>query len=72
MRVMNVGQRVKEVLFSQGHTAMWLAQQLGCERTNVYDIFKRQDLNVGLLRRISVILHHDFFSELSKELSIRQ
>jgi len=67
---MNIGQRVKEVLFEQKHSAMWLANQLECERTNVYDIFKRQDMNVGLLMRLSVILKHDFFKELSNQLNI--
>lgn len=64
---MQVGKRVKEVLFEQGHTAKWLSEQLPCERTNVYDIFKRDDMNIVLLARLSVILEHDFFQELSDE-----
>ena len=46
---------------------MWLAEQLKCERTNVYDIFRRNDINVNLLTSISVILEYDFFAELSSE-----
>ena len=64
---MKIGEKVKEVLFQQGHSAMWLAEQLGCERTNVYDIFKRDDMGVDLLRKISVALSHDFFRDLSEE-----
>lgn len=64
---MKIGQRIKNVLFSKGHTALWLAEQLGCERTNVYDIFKRNDISVNLLTSISIILEHDFFAELSSE-----
>ena len=64
---MKIGQRIKSVLLSQGHTALWLAERLGCERTNVYDIFKRGDINVNLLIRISIALEHDFFAELSAE-----
>lgn len=64
---MKIGQRVKEVLFSQSHSAKWLSEQIPCERTNVYDIFKRADMNVALLARICVILDHDFFAELSEE-----
>lgn len=64
---MKVGERVKEVLFAQKRTAKWLAEQIPCERTNVYDIFKRNDMNVHLLAQISAILQHDFFKELSEE-----
>lgn len=64
---MKVGQRIKEVLFAQGHTAKWLSEQIPCERTNVYDIFHRSDMNVTLLAQISLILQHDFFKELSEE-----
>ena len=46
---------------------MWLAEQLKCERTNVYDIFRRSDISVNLLTSISIILEHDFFAELSSE-----
>lgn len=64
---MKIGQRIKNVLFCKGHTAMWLAEQLKCERTNVYDIFRRSDISVNLLTSISIILEHDFFAELSSE-----
>lgn len=65
---MKIGSRVKEVLFKSGHSAKWLSEQIPCERTNVYDIFKRDDMNVELLMRISMILDHDFFADLSAEL----
>ena len=65
--IMNIGARVKEILFQKGYSAKWLADQIDCERTNVYDIFKREDMSVGLLQRISVILKHDFLRELSEE-----
>ena len=65
--VMNIGNRIKEVLKEQGHTAKWLSEQIPCERTNVYDIFHRSDMNIVLLARICVVLQHDFFAELSAE-----
>ena len=61
-----IGNRIKTVLFSQHRSAKWLAEQIPCERTNVYDIFKRADINVNLLKQISIILKHDFFKELSE------
>lgn len=71
---MNIGARIKNVLQQKGHTAMWLADRIPCERSNVYNIFKRQSINIELLYDLSVILEHDFFKELSDEfrLSVRE
>lgn len=63
----NIGLRVKEVLRQQGKTVCWLAEQIPCERSNVYNIFHRRDIGVDLLSTLSTILDHDFFSELSDE-----
>jgi hypothetical protein len=64
---MNIGKHIEEILRSQGRSAAWLAKEIPCERTNVYNIFKRKSLDVRLLMRISVILNYDFFAELSQE-----
>ena len=64
---MNIGKHIEEILRKQGKSAAWLASQIPCERTNVYNIFKRKSLDVRLLMRISVILEHDFFKDLSEE-----
>lgn len=65
---MHVGSRIKAVLDEQGRSASWLASKIPCERTNMYDIFKREDVSVSLLYKVSSILGHDFFLELSEEL----
>ena len=56
----------------QGRSASWLASRIPCERTNIYDVFKRKDVSVALLYKISSILGHDFFLELSDELHKQQ
>ena len=66
--IMHVGERIKEVLDEQGRSASWLASKIPCERTNMYDIFKREDVSVALLFKVSSILGHDFFLEISEEL----
>jgi hypothetical protein len=64
---MHIGRRIREVL-SQRHKAVtWLAKEINCERTNVYNIFMREEINTGLLYKISVILDYNFFKELSEE-----
>ena len=65
---MHIGNRIKEVLESQGRSATWLASKIPCERSNMYDVFKRKDVSVELLYKVSTILGHDFFLELSEDL----
>lgn len=65
---MHVGKRIREVLDEQGRSASWLAMKIPCERTNIYNVFKREDVSVALLSKVSRILGHDFFKELSAEL----
>ena len=50
-------------------SVIWLSKTINCERTNVYNIFSRQDISTSLLRKISMALGHDFFKEVSKDLS---
>ena len=64
---MNIGKKIEEILRKKGKSAAWLATQIPCERTTVYNIFKRKSLDVRLLMKISVILDYDFFKELSEE-----
>lgn len=62
----HVGQMIKAELDRQpkARTATWLAEQLHCKRTNVYNIFNRPSVDTALLERISRILEHDFFLDL--------
>lgn len=64
---MHIGKRIKEVLFEKGYSANWLSEQIPCERTNVYNIFRRSDMSIGLLTTISKILGHNFFLELADD-----
>ncbi len=64
---MNIGKHIEEIMRLKGKSASWLASQIPCERTNVYNIFKRKSVDVRLLMRISVVLGYDFFKELSEE-----
>lgn len=67
----HVGQMIKAELDRQpkARTATWLAKQLHCKRTNVYNIFNRPSVDTALLERISRILEHDFFLDLSINLN---
>ena len=46
------------------------AKKIKCKRNNVYDIFKRNNLDVELLARISEVLNHNFFIDVAKDYSL--
>ncbi|MCQ2310515.1 MAG: XRE family transcriptional regulator [Paludibacteraceae bacterium] len=60
--MVHIGQEIKAVLDQQGRKISWFADKLYCDRTNVYDIFKRSSIDTELLLRISVALNFNFFS----------
>ena len=68
--MIHIGKRIKEVLDEQGRSACWLASMLPCERSNVYNIFKRSNLGIALLFRLSEVLQHDFFKDISDALGL--
>jgi len=59
--MIHIGELIKKELQHQERSVSWLAKQLYCDRTNVYDIFRRQSLDTELLLRISIILKYNFF-----------
>lgn len=70
--MLHIGNRIKEVFDKQprGCTVVWLAGQLHCRRGNIYDIFSRSSIDSELLWRLSMILNHDFFKDLSSSIEI--
>ena len=66
----HIGKEIKAELLRQERGVSWLADKLHCDRTNVYDIFKREGIDTRLLERISMILHRNFFALYCQEDSI--
>jgi hypothetical protein len=64
--MIHVGEQIRALLHSQGRTVTWFADQLNYTRVNAYNIFKHPSIEVGLLMRISLLLGHDFFKDLSE------
>ena len=60
----HAGEKVKEYFEASGMSVTEFARRLNCHRQNVYDIFKRQNIDLSLLQRISRVLEHDFVTEL--------
>ncbi len=64
---MHIGNILRERLKAEGKSVVWLARELGCHRTNVYNLFDKYSLDTMLLERLSIILDYDFFELYSEE-----
>ncbi|MDR0368800.1 MAG: helix-turn-helix domain-containing protein [Bacteroidales bacterium] len=63
---LHIGNIIREKLEEEGRAASWLAKKINCDRTNIYKIFNRQDINTEQLLKISEALHYDFFAHYSE------
>ena len=62
----HIGRLIKRRIEDNGIRVSWFAQKLGCHRNNVYIIFNRSWIDTETLMSICIILHHDFFQDLSE------
>ena len=62
--MLHAGQLIERILHEQGRTVTWFARQLCCTRPNIYKIFRKENIDLQLLWRISRILHHNFFRDI--------
>ena len=67
-QTIHLGNMIKKELKAQGRSVSWLARTIHMERSSIYKIFDRDSLDVGLLIRISVVMDHDFFKDISKKM----
>lgn len=68
-----IGARIQSIVQKRGLSVTEFANQINCVRQNVHNIFKRNNIDIDLLRRISEVLGHNFFSDLANDpgLSVR-
>lgn len=64
-QAVSIGQLIKAELERQERSVVWFARHLNCDRTNIYRIFNKESIDTSLLFRISIILNHNFFSDLA-------
>jgi len=68
--MVNIGQIIKEELDRQGHSAGWLARELGCNRSTIYRAIGRNSIDTAMLTEISKVLQTDFFKVLSNNIDM--
>lgn len=64
----HIGQLIEQELIRQQRGKAWFARQICCTRENVYRIFKSDNIDYQLLRRISFILNYNFLADLADEI----
>ena len=69
LNMIHAGQLIERELHKQGRSVTWFATQLCCTRPNVYKIFRKENIDVHLLWRVSCILQHNFFHDLSNAIT---
>ena len=66
----SVGKREKDFLKQKHLTFSWLAEQVPCDRSNIYNIFRKNDISTALLRRFCEVLEYNFFKELTDTVEV--
>ena len=67
-QTIHLGNMIKRELKGQGRSVSWLARTIKMERSSIYKIFERNSLDVALLIKISIVMDHDFFKDISMKL----
>lgn len=68
----HLGNMIEKELRRHGKSVYWLASSVNLERSGIYKLFRRKNISVQLLLKISVALQHDFFEDISELLKVRQ
>lgn len=57
----SIGSEIKKVVKKRGFTVEDMATFLNVSKPNIFDIYRRQSIDTGLLERICKVLDHNFF-----------
>ncbi len=67
----HIGREIRLVLRRERRSAVWLAEKLHCDRTNIYKLFKKRSIDLELLMRVSLALEYNFFEKYAWRISER-
>jgi len=67
-----IGELIENEVRKQQISITEFAEKICCKRNNVYDIFKRNSLDTGLLISISKVLNHNFAADIAKDYSLAE
>lgn len=67
-----IGQLIQERVKAVNMDVTAFAKAINKERSNVYDIFKRDSIDTDLLKKIGHVLDYDFFQHFIEEKTIQK
>lgn len=67
---LHIGQLIKAVFDESGMTVSEFARQIHLERSSIYGIFERPSIDSILLARISLVLKHNFLSDIEQHFGL--
>ncbi|MDE6467356.1 MAG: XRE family transcriptional regulator [Muribaculaceae bacterium] len=67
-----IGMLIRREFERKERSVTWFARKLSCDRSNIYRLFQKHSVDTALLRRISIILEHNFFEDLSASLTVSE
>lgn len=65
-----IGELIEKEVRKQGISVTDFAKMICCKRNNVYDIFKRNKMDIVQLKLISKVLRRNFFRELAEDIEL--
>jgi len=60
----HIGKLIQAFVRENSINSAELARKIGKTRQNVYDLYKRDDIEVKLLLTLSEVLNHNFFTDI--------
>jgi DNA-binding Xre family transcriptional regulator len=70
--MVSIGKIIEKVVREKRFPITEFAQKINTNRNNVYDIFRRDTIDTGLLQKICEVLEHNFFIYLLTDVSIAE
>jgi len=64
-----IGELIEQKVRNQ-FTVTEFANKINCQRGNIYSIFRRKSIDIKLLKRISIVLNHNFFVDLANDMDL--
>lgn len=66
----SIGEKIEREVRKQQLSIVEFAEKINCKRQNVYNIFKRNTIDILQLKLISQVLNRNFFKEISEDMDI--
>jgi DNA-binding Xre family transcriptional regulator len=63
----SIGHEIKKVVKKRGLSVEDMASFLNVSKPNIFDIYKRETIDTGLLERICKVLNYNFFQHFSNK-----